>query len=90
MNNEVIIYQNKNNDVQVEVQFENDTVWLSQVQIALLFGTQRPAITKHLNNIFKSGELREKMVSSILEHTTSPKRRQGKRVNNKTYYATHQ
>ena len=44
-------------------------MWLSQKQIAELFGTQRPAITKHLSNIFKSRELNEKSVSSILEHT---------------------
>ena len=48
---------------------KEQTVWLTQAQIALLFDTQRPAITKHLNNIFKSGELKEKSVCSILEHT---------------------
>ena len=42
---------------------------MTQDQIAVLFGTQRPAITKHLNNIFKSSELSENSVSSILEHT---------------------
>ena len=46
----------------------NESVWLTQPQIALLFGVQRPAITKHLRNIFKSGELEESSVSSILEH----------------------
>ena len=46
-------------------------VWLSQQQIANLFGVQRPAITKHLKNIFESGELEENSVSSILEHTAS-------------------
>ena len=44
---------------------------LTQSQIALLFGTKRPAITKHLNNIFKSGELEQNSVSSILEHTAA-------------------
>jgi hypothetical protein len=42
---------------------------LTQTQIALFFGTQRPAITKHLKNIFSSGELDENSVGSILEHT---------------------
>ena len=46
-------------------------MWLTQPQIALLFGVQRPAITKHLRNIFNSGELDEFSVSSILEHTAS-------------------
>ena len=44
---------------------------LTKGQIALLFGTQRPAITKHLSNIFKSGELKENSVCSILEHTAA-------------------
>ncbi len=66
---EVIIYKSKDGPT-LEVKLQEDTVWLTQKQIAMLFGTQRPAITKHLNNIFKSGELEEKVVSSILEHTT--------------------
>ena len=48
---------------------DKDTLWLNQAQIARLFGTQRPAITKHLNNVFKCKELNEKAVCSILEHT---------------------
>ena len=46
-------------------------MWLTQQQIAMLFGVQRPAITKHLRNIFRSGELEESSVSSILEHTAA-------------------
>ena len=46
----------------------NETIWLTQKQIADLFGTKRPAITKHLKNIFTSGELEEKSTCSILEH----------------------
>ncbi len=68
---ELIIYESADNQAQVEVKFEKETVWLTQQQIADVFGTQRPAITKHLNNIFKSGELKENVVSSILEHATS-------------------
>jgi hypothetical protein len=67
--NEIVIYQTEDKAIKVEIQFENETFWLTQLQIADLFGTQRPAITKHLGNIFKSGELDEKVVSSILEHT---------------------
>ena len=56
---EIIIYKSdKGPDIKVKLEKEN--IWLTQDQIALLFGTQRPAITKHLNNIFKSGELDEK------------------------------
>lgn len=83
---EILIYQNNDKDVQIEVRFEEETIWLSQEQIAFLFGTQRPAITKHLNNIFKSGELNEKVVSSILEHTTKHGAIQGKTQSAKTKY----
>lgn len=67
---EIVIYQTNDKETQIEIQFKQDTFWLTQQQIADLFGTQRPAITKHIGNIFKSGELDEKVVSSILEHTT--------------------
>jgi hypothetical protein len=49
---------------------QNETIWLTQQKIADLFGVQRPAVTKHLKNIFETGELKEEVVSSILEHTT--------------------
>lgn len=67
---EIVIYKTPQNEVELKVKLEKETIWLTQNQIALLFGTQRPAITKHLKNIFQSGELEEKVVSSILEHTT--------------------
>ena len=66
---EIVIYQSKDGP-KLDVRLVEETIWLTQEQIALLFGTQRPAITKHLKNIFDSGELDEKVVSSILEHTT--------------------
>ena len=65
---EIVLYQ-PNESTSLEVRLEDDTVWLTQAQIASLFGTQRPAITKHLSNIFKDGELDQDAVSSILEHT---------------------
>jgi len=65
---EIVIYKAKEGPV-LEVRLEKETVWLTQKQIASLFGIQRPAITKHLNNIFKSGELKENSAGSILEHT---------------------
>jgi hypothetical protein len=68
---EIIIYQSSEKEIELKVRLENETVWLTQSQIALLFGTQRPAITKHINNIFKSGELDKDSVSSILEHTAT-------------------
>ena len=70
-NGEIIIYRTEDGRTQLEVRLEDENVWLSQQQIANLFGVQRPAITKHLRNIFASGELEENSVSSILEHTAS-------------------
>lgn len=73
MKNEIVLYRPDELAEHIEVRLdeEKETIWLTQQQIADLFGTQRPAITKHLGNIFKSGELDENVVSSILEHTTS-------------------
>ena len=65
---EIIIYQTTDGSISLDVKLEQDTIWLTQKQIAELFGTKRPAITKHLKNIFLSGELEENMVCSILEH----------------------
>ncbi len=62
----VVIYK-KGKDVQLEVHLENETVWLDARQMALLFGTQRPAIVKHINNIYKTAELDQKSTCSILE-----------------------
>ena len=56
--------------VEVRIDEKRETIWLTQQQIADLFGTKRPAITKHLSTIFYSGELDEEVVCSILEHTT--------------------
>jgi hypothetical protein len=64
----IVIYQSEDGHTRIEVKMGQETVWLTQEQIAELFGTQRPAITKHLNNIYSSGELDEKSTCSILEH----------------------
>ena len=55
---EIILYQ-PDESVRMEVRIEDETVWLTQAQIAELFETKRQAITKHLKNIFQSGELNE-------------------------------
>ena len=65
--NQIVVYQ-PNETVRLDVRLENETVWLTQEQIANLFGTKRPAITKHLANINKSGELEREGTCSILEH----------------------
>ncbi|MCD6578701.1 virulence RhuM family protein [bacterium] len=67
----IIIYEPKDGKVELRIKLEKETVWLTQAQIALLFNIKRPAITKHLSNIFKSGELNKNSVCSILEHTAT-------------------
>ena len=57
---EIIIYKTPDNKVQVNVSLDKETVWLRQEEIAKIFSTERSAITKHINNILKSGELEEK------------------------------
>ena len=64
--NEIVLYQ-RDETVRLEVRIQEDSVWLTQQQIADLFGTKRPAITKHLKNIYSSGELDERSTCSILE-----------------------
>ncbi|MEK7592246.1 MAG: virulence RhuM family protein [Patescibacteria group bacterium] len=66
---EFLLYTTPNGKVKVEIFLRDENIWLTQDKIALLFGVQRPAITKHLKNIFESGELNENSASSILEHT---------------------
>lgn len=68
---EFLLYSAPNGNVKVEVILNEETVWLSQKSIAQLFGVQVPAISKHLKNIFETGELEEESVISILETTAS-------------------
>ena len=65
------IYQSEDGEIQIPVTLEGETLWLAQKDIARIFGVQRPAITKHISNIFKEKELEEMSVSSILEHTAN-------------------
>ena len=67
---EFLLYTAPNGAIKVEVLLGNETIWLTQERMAELFGVQRPAITKHLKNIFESKELHEEVVVSILENTT--------------------
>jgi len=62
MKNEIIIYQAEETSVRLEVRLEDETVWLSQAQMAALFQTTRNNITLHLSNIFKENELEENSV----------------------------
>ena len=80
--NKIVIYQTEDGQTQIDVRLEKETVWLTQKQIAELFGTKRPAITKHLKNIYSSEELDEKSTCSILEHMGN----NGRQVYSTQYY----
>jgi hypothetical protein len=67
---EIILYQTEDGKIKIDSVIQDETIWLTQAKMAELFDVKRPAITKHLKNIFESGELDEQVVSSILEHTT--------------------
>lgn len=55
----IVLYIAEDNSIQLDVKLENETVWLSQQQMAMLFGTDRTSILRHINNIYKSEELDE-------------------------------
>lgn len=67
---EIVIYTSEDGTVSLDTKLDNDTIWLTQKQMAELFGVKTPAISKHLKNIFSEGELKEEVVISILETTT--------------------
>jgi len=71
---EIIIYQSANGNEAVEVHLTDDTVWLSQSQIQELFSRERSVITKHINNIFKEGELEKNRVCAKFAHTAPDKK----------------
>ncbi len=59
-----------NGKVKVEIYLQNETIWLTQQKIADLFGVDRTVVTKHIGNIFRSGELDEQLVCANFAHTT--------------------
>lgn len=63
----VRIYTNQDNQTSIEVQFDKNTLWLNQKQIADVFETRVPAINKHIKNIIKEGEMKAAATISILE-----------------------
>ena len=67
--NQLVIFEDK--DKKIQIQLKEQTLWLDAHQIAYLFDVQRPAIVKHIRNIYKSGELDEKATCSILEQVAA-------------------
>ena len=68
--NQIVIYQTDDGQAVIDVRMENETVWLTQAQMAELFQKDRTVITRHIRNIFKEGELNEKVVCAKFAHTT--------------------
>ena len=64
----IVIYTSEDNTISLDVKLENETVWLSQSQMALLFDTDRTSILRHINNVYKIGELeRESTCAKIAQ-----------------------
>jgi death-on-curing family protein len=68
---EIIIYKTSKNEVELKVRLEQETVWLDAHQMALVFDVNRPAVVKHINNIYRTGELGKKLTCSILEQVAA-------------------
>lgn len=68
---DIILYSSPNGNVKIEVIYSGETFWLTQKRLAELFGVAVPAISKHLKNIFETGELQEDSVISKMETTAA-------------------
>ena len=79
-NSEFIIFKTQDEKISVDVRLNEQDVWLTQDQLALLFGVERPGITQHIKNIFTEGELHEKSVSKKFLRTAAD----GKKYQQKT------
>ena len=75
--NQIIIYQTADNQTQIDVRMENDTVWLTQAQMADLFQKDRTVISRHIRNVFKEGELDESLVCAKFALPKKYGRREG-------------
>ena len=76
-NNDIVFFKKDNGDTNIELLINGETLWVTQKTMAEIFDVQRPAITKHLKNIFEDGGLDENQVCSEMEHTAND----GKRYN---------
>ncbi|MBQ8831884.1 MAG: virulence protein RhuM/Fic/DOC family protein [Paludibacteraceae bacterium] len=76
-NNQIIIYQTADNQTQIDVRMEHDTVWLTQAQMADLFQKDRTVISRHIRNVFKEGELDESLVCAKFALPKKYGRREG-------------
>ena len=68
---ELLVYEGKNGEMRLEIRLQDETIWLTQAQMAELFSTERSVVTKHLRNIFDSGELAKDAVCAKFAHTAA-------------------
>ncbi|MEA3499798.1 MAG: hypothetical protein U9R41_02080 [Candidatus Marinimicrobia bacterium] len=85
---EIIIFKTADEKISVNVVMENETVWLTQYQMAELFGKARRTIGEHIQNIFLEGELEEKLVRRNFRHTTQHGAMEGKTQENENIWMT--
>jgi hypothetical protein len=71
MNSEILIYQNPDGNIKIDVRLENETVWLTQAQMATLFGKDKRTVSEHITNVFNEGELDENSVVRNFRTTAS-------------------
>jgi hypothetical protein len=79
MENNILLYSTALGNVNINVTYQNENFWLSQKAIAILFGVEVPAISKHLANIYETGELQQQATISILETVQQEGKRSVKR-----------
>ncbi|NDP27803.1 MAG: hypothetical protein GZ087_10315 [Flavobacterium sp.] len=77
--NEIEIYQSQENNIELQVNFNNDTLWLSQYQLAALFDTDRTSIIKHIENIYAINELDEDATCAKIAQVRKEGKREVKR-----------
>ena len=88
LNEKIVIYQSEDGTTSIDVKLENETVWLSQSQMAELFQKDRTVIGRHISNIFSEGELEREMVCAKIAHTTQHGAIKGKKqVQDLTLYS---
>tara|TARA_R110000868_G_scaffold72018_6_gene210216 strand:+ start:279 stop:929 length:651 start_codon:yes stop_codon:yes gene_type:complete len=85
-NSEIEFYQSPDGQTEVQVTFDDDTVWLSQEQLGQLFDRDRTVVGRHIRNIFKEGELDKNVVCADFTHTTEHGAIQGKTQSKTTKY----
>lgn len=86
MDSKIEIFRTSNSQTEIQVQFDDDTVWLNRQQLTELFNRDRTVISRHISNIFKEGELQRDMVCAKFAHTTQHGAIKGKEQQSETEY----